>query len=81
MANYIRVGRVPRAVAQLGAASRGAARRGRMDAAATTKAVAAIIASRTADEWAPVLAADCCVTIVTDLEHAVADPHFTGRAA
>jgi alpha-methylacyl-CoA racemase len=52
----------------------------RMDAAATTEAVAAIIASRTADEWGPVLAAaDCCVTIVTDLEHAVADPHFAGR--
>jgi alpha-methylacyl-CoA racemase len=51
-----------------------------IDAAATTEAVAAIIASRTADEWAPVLAAaDCCVTIVTDLEHAVADPHFAGR--
>jgi alpha-methylacyl-CoA racemase len=52
----------------------------RMDATATTEAVAAIIASRTAQEWAPVLAAaDCCVTIVTDLEHAVADPHFAGR--
>ena len=50
------------------------------DAAATIAAVAGIVASRTAQEWAPVFAAaDCCVTIVTDLEHAVADPHFTGR--
>jgi hypothetical protein len=24
-------------------------------------------------------AADCCVTIVADLEHAVLDPHFVGR--
>src|SRR5262249_31367152 len=52
----------------------------RMDPAATTTAVAAIIASRTAREWAPVFAAaDCCVTIMTDLEHAVADPHFASR--
>jgi alpha-methylacyl-CoA racemase len=52
----------------------------RMDAAATAEAVAAIIASRTAQEWAPVFAAaDCCVTIVTDLAHAVADPHFASR--
>jgi alpha-methylacyl-CoA racemase len=52
----------------------------RMDATATAEAVAAIIASRTAQEWAPVFAeADCCVTLVTDLDHAVADPHFTGR--
>jgi alpha-methylacyl-CoA racemase len=52
----------------------------RVDAAATTAAVAGIIASRTAKEWEPVLtAADCCVTIVTDLEHAVLDPHFVGR--
>src|SRR5262249_27518511 len=52
----------------------------RADAAATTAAVAGIIASRTAGEWEPVFAApDCCVTIVTDLEHAVLDPHFVGR--
>ena len=52
----------------------------RVDAAATTAAVAGIIASRTAQEWEPVFtAADCCVTIVTDLEHAVLDPHFVGR--
>jgi crotonobetainyl-CoA:carnitine CoA-transferase CaiB-like acyl-CoA transferase len=52
----------------------------RVDAAATTTAVARIIASRTAQEWRPVLAAaDCCATIVTELEQAVADPHFVGR--
>jgi crotonobetainyl-CoA:carnitine CoA-transferase CaiB-like acyl-CoA transferase len=52
----------------------------RMNATATTEAVAAIIASRAAQEWAPVFAAaDCCVTLVTDLEHAVSDPHFVGR--
>jgi alpha-methylacyl-CoA racemase len=52
----------------------------RMDATATTEAIAAIIASRTAQEWTPVFAsADCCVTIVTELERAVADPHFVGR--
>ena len=50
------------------------------DAAATTAAVAGIIASRTAREWAPIFAAaDCCVNIVTNLEHAMADPHFAGR--
>src|SRR5215813_2516971 len=52
----------------------------RVDAAATTAAVARIIASRTAQEWEPVFAvADCCVTIAADLEHAVRDPHFVGR--
>jgi crotonobetainyl-CoA:carnitine CoA-transferase CaiB-like acyl-CoA transferase len=52
----------------------------RQDAAATTAAVAAILASRTAEEWRPLLAAaDCCATIVTELEQAVADPHFVGR--
>jgi alpha-methylacyl-CoA racemase len=52
----------------------------RTDPAATAEAVGAVIRSRTAQEWAPAFAAaDCCVTIVTDLAHAVADPHFTGR--
>ena len=52
----------------------------RVDPAATTAAVAGIIASRTAQEWRPVFAAaDCCVNIMTELEHAVADPHFVGR--
>jgi crotonobetainyl-CoA:carnitine CoA-transferase CaiB-like acyl-CoA transferase len=43
-------------------------------------AIADIIARRTAQEWRPVFAAaDCCATIVTELEHAVADPHFVAR--
>src|SRR5216683_3006104 len=51
-----------------------------VDAAATATAVAGIIASRTAQEWRPLFAtADCCATIVTELEEAVADPHFVGR--
>ena len=52
----------------------------RSDAAATMTAVAALIAGRTAAEWRPLLAAaDCCATIVTELEQAVVDPHFVGR--
>jgi alpha-methylacyl-CoA racemase len=52
----------------------------RVDPAATTAAVAGLIASRTAQEWEGVFrAADCCATIVTDLEDAVRDPHFVGR--
>jgi crotonobetainyl-CoA:carnitine CoA-transferase CaiB-like acyl-CoA transferase len=50
------------------------------DPEATARAVAAIIASRTAEEWRPVLAkADCCCTIVASLEEAMADPHFAAR--
>jgi alpha-methylacyl-CoA racemase len=50
------------------------------DPNATAEAVAAIIASRSADQWRPVLAkADCCATIVASLEEAVADPHFIER--
>jgi crotonobetainyl-CoA:carnitine CoA-transferase CaiB-like acyl-CoA transferase len=50
------------------------------DAAATKKAIAKLIAARTADEWRPVLAAaDCCATIVASLEQALRDPHFVAR--
>jgi crotonobetainyl-CoA:carnitine CoA-transferase CaiB-like acyl-CoA transferase len=50
------------------------------DPTATSAAVAEIIASRTSEEWRPILAAaDCCATIVASLEEAVADPHFAGR--
>jgi alpha-methylacyl-CoA racemase len=50
------------------------------DARATTSAVAAIIARKTAAEWRPILAAaDCCATIVASLEEAVRDPHFVRR--
>ncbi|MET0671119.1 MAG: CoA transferase [Xanthobacteraceae bacterium] len=52
----------------------------RRDPAATTSAVAAIVAGRKAEELKPVLAkADCCVTIVATLEEALRDPHFIGR--
>jgi alpha-methylacyl-CoA racemase len=52
----------------------------RADATATTKAIADIIANRTAQDWRPVFAAaDCCCTIVMELEHAIADPHFVDR--
>jgi alpha-methylacyl-CoA racemase len=50
------------------------------DARATKTAVAAIIATRTGQEWAPIFAAaDCCVTIMASLEEAVRDPHFVAR--
>jgi alpha-methylacyl-CoA racemase len=50
------------------------------DARATMSAVAAIVASKTAAEWRPILAtADCCATIVASLEEAVRDPHFVRR--
>jgi alpha-methylacyl-CoA racemase len=52
----------------------------RADPAATRAAVAAIIASKPADHWRPLLAAaDCCATIVASLEQALADPHFVAR--
>jgi alpha-methylacyl-CoA racemase len=47
---------------------------------ATRDAIAAIMATKTAAQWRPVLAAaDCCVTIVASLEEAAGDPHFAGR--
>ncbi len=50
------------------------------DPAATRAAVAAVVAGKTADQWRPRLAAaDCCATIVSTLEEALADPHFVGR--
>ena len=52
----------------------------RRDPSATKTAVASIIASRTADEWRPTLAAaDCCATIVATLDEALRDPHFVER--
>jgi crotonobetainyl-CoA:carnitine CoA-transferase CaiB-like acyl-CoA transferase len=52
----------------------------RRDPKATRGAVAAIIATRTSDDWAPVFAkADCCVTIVAPLEEALRDRHFIER--
>jgi crotonobetainyl-CoA:carnitine CoA-transferase CaiB-like acyl-CoA transferase len=50
------------------------------DPKATRDAVAKVIATRTADEWRPILAqADCCATIVTPLQDAMRDPHFVQR--
>jgi crotonobetainyl-CoA:carnitine CoA-transferase CaiB-like acyl-CoA transferase len=50
------------------------------DPAATGRAIGAIIATRSAEAWRPVLAAaDCCVTIMATLEEALRDPHFVAR--
>jgi crotonobetainyl-CoA:carnitine CoA-transferase CaiB-like acyl-CoA transferase len=50
------------------------------DPRATRDAVAQLIAARTSEEWRPIFAAaDCCTTIVTPLEEAMADPHFVER--
>jgi crotonobetainyl-CoA:carnitine CoA-transferase CaiB-like acyl-CoA transferase len=47
---------------------------------ATRDAVAAVIRSKTAQDWRPIFSkADCCVTIVASLEEAVRDPHFAAR--
>jgi crotonobetainyl-CoA:carnitine CoA-transferase CaiB-like acyl-CoA transferase len=47
---------------------------------ASAEAVAAAIASRTSAEWEPLFAkADCCVTVLRDLGHALRDPHFVAR--
>jgi len=44
------------------------------------QAVATAIASRTAAQWQPVLAAaDCCASVLTPLAEAMGDPHFRGR--
>src|SRR5690606_39820179 len=46
----------------------------------TTRRVAEIIASRTADELEPVLrAADCRCSIMRSVRDAMADPHFAAR--
>jgi alpha-methylacyl-CoA racemase len=46
----------------------------------TRNAVAAIIASRNADQWQPVFAAaDCCVSVMANLQEALRDPHFVAR--
>jgi crotonobetainyl-CoA:carnitine CoA-transferase CaiB-like acyl-CoA transferase len=50
------------------------------DPKATRDAVAQLIARKTSEEWRPVFAAaDCCTTIITPLEEAMADPHFIQR--
>ncbi len=50
------------------------------DPQATRARVAEIIRSRTAAEWAPVMAeADCCCSFMKSIEEAMADPHFKAR--
>jgi crotonobetainyl-CoA:carnitine CoA-transferase CaiB-like acyl-CoA transferase len=50
------------------------------DPESTTRAVAGLIAGRSAQEWRAKLAkADCCATVVASLEEAMADPHFVQR--
>lgn len=50
------------------------------DPAATARAVADIVARRTAADWTDVLAGkDVCVNVVRTVEEALADPHFRGR--
>ena len=50
------------------------------DTVATAAAVAAIIRSKPAAHWAPLLAAaDCCCTVMRTLDEAMADPHFRAR--
>ena len=51
-----------------------------VDPAATGRAVAGIIASRTAGHWQNVFAGqDACCTVVRSLEAALEDPHFKAR--
>jgi len=50
------------------------------DPSATIARVAAIIAGRTAAEWAPILkGADCCCSIMQDVRAAFTDPQFVER--
>lgn len=50
------------------------------DPAATTQAVATLIASESADHWRAVFArADCCCSVVQTLQEALQDPHFQSR--
>ncbi|MGE0723708.1 MAG: CoA transferase [Alphaproteobacteria bacterium] len=52
----------------------------RKDPAGSTRAVADLIARRTAEEWRAAFAGrDCCSVIVARLKDAMADPHFVAR--
>lgn len=52
----------------------------RKDPEATTQAVARIIAGQSGDHWSELFeAADCCCTVVRDLQHALHVPHFRER--
>jgi crotonobetainyl-CoA:carnitine CoA-transferase CaiB-like acyl-CoA transferase len=53
---------------------------GAADPAATKQAIARLIRAQPAAHWKPIFAAaDCCVTIVANLEEALADEHFVRR--
>ena len=46
----------------------------------TRARIAEIVGARTSEEWRPLLAgADCCCSIVSTLEEALAEPHFRAR--
>lgn len=50
------------------------------DPAETTRRVAEIIGSRSADDWRTCFAgADCCCSVVANVQEALADPHFAER--
>ena len=50
------------------------------DPAGTIARVAAIIRAKPAAHWAPIFAqADCCCSLVSSVEAAMADPHFRAR--
>ena len=56
------------------------ARDDKRDRHQSRQAIAAAIATKTAKEWAPILAAaDCCASVLTPLAEAMRDPHFQGR--
>ncbi len=50
------------------------------DPKATAARVAELIAARTAAEWGPIFdTADCCCSIMQDIQAALSDPHFQSR--
>jgi crotonobetainyl-CoA:carnitine CoA-transferase CaiB-like acyl-CoA transferase len=52
----------------------------RADPGATRAAIAALVRAKTADAWRSILEPlDCCATILSSLEEAVADPQFRER--
>ncbi len=52
----------------------------RADPGATRAAIIALVRRKTADEWRQILEPlDCCATILSSLEEAVADPQFRDR--
>jgi crotonobetainyl-CoA:carnitine CoA-transferase CaiB-like acyl-CoA transferase len=57
-----------------------AARQDQADPESSRRALRRAFLTRSAVEWAPILAAaDCCATPLVSLKEATADPHFRGR--